>query len=89
MPPIPPLLGEPRVTGQTGIIYSAADVARLYRDDDRSIEEKYGKAIAPRFEIEISDSSDNVIWSAESMVQQGSYDLNGLIISGVDFGKRH
>ena len=51
MPPIPPLLGEPRVTGQTGIIYSAADVARLYRDDDRSIEEKYGKAIAPRFDL--------------------------------------
>lgn len=84
MAPIPPLPTEPRF-GQLGVVAAAADIGTLYNDDHRSIEEKYGKIIAPRFEIEISDSNDERLWSAESMVQRGSYDLNGLIVNDVTF----
>jgi hypothetical protein len=82
--PIPPLPTESRF-GQQGTVSAAADIGTLYNDDDRSLEEKYGKLIAPRFEIEISDSNDNLLWSAESMVQNNSYDLNGIIINDVTF----
>ncbi len=63
--------------------YDAAEIGTLYQHDDRSLAEKYGNQIAPFFRVEISDQSDQVLFSAESSVHEGSYDLEGLIISEV------
>ena len=59
----PPLPTESRF-GQRGVTAAAADIGTLYNDDQRSIEQKYGKIIAPRFEIAISDNNDSEVWSA-------------------------
>jgi phage protein D len=83
---IPPLPSESDgITGQRGTVAAAVDIGTLYNDDDRSIEQKYGELLAPRFEIEISDSTDAMLWSAESMIQNNSYDLNGIIVNDVTF----
>lgn len=63
--------------------YDAANIGTLYGSDDRSLAEKYGKQIAPFFRLEISDQSEEVLFSAETSVYEGNYDLNGLIISEV------
>jgi len=66
-------------------VFAAAEISSLYRDDDRSIAEKYGHLCAPYFKIEISDKDDNILFSADSLLERGGFDLNGLIINDVSF----
>jgi len=65
--------------------YDAAEIGRLFNRDDRSFMEKYGQAAGPFFRIEISDQAERVLFSAESNVSDGNYDLDGLIISSVEW----
>jgi hypothetical protein len=65
--------------------YPARQIGRLYRRDDRNLEEKYGLFVGPYFYIEISGNDDRILFSAESQPNEGNYDLNGLIISDVEW----
>lgn len=67
------------------LIYGASEITSFYKDDERSIEEKYGKIIAPYFKIEISDKDDTMLYSASSLVEGNSWDLDGLIVNNVEF----
>lgn len=64
-------------------IYAASEIGTLYHNDERSIVEKYGQIIAPYFQLEISDKSDNLLFSAGNIGNSGGYDLNGLIVNDV------
>ena len=57
--------------------YRAAQIGILFQQDDRNLVEKYGHTAAPFFRLEISDQADQIIFSAESQLQNGAYDLNG------------
>lgn len=65
-------------------VYAAAEIGTLYHDDERSIEEKYGRFIAPFFQIEIADKDNNPLFYAGNIGENTGYDLNGLIISDVE-----
>lgn len=65
--------------------YSSAQIGTLTNRDDRDLVERYGLMGAPFFRMEISDQSDQILFSAESQQQDGGYDLHGLIISEVTF----
>jgi len=64
-------------------VYDAAEIGTRYHDDDRSISEKYGRQIAPYFQVDISDKDDTLIMSSGTVAKTGGYDLNGLIINDV------
>lgn len=66
-------------------VFAAVEIGTLYRDDDRSVADKYGHFCSPYFKIEISDKDDNIIFSADSLLIEGGFDLNGLIINDVSF----
>jgi len=65
--------------------YPARRIGRLFRRDDREISEKYGEMLAPYFRIEISGENNRVMFSAEANATEGNYDLNGLIVSSVEW----
>jgi len=65
--------------------YSAAEIGTLYRDDDRPLDQKYGLMVAPYFRIEISDQEDEVIYGAEAILEDGAFDLEGIIVNGVEW----
>lgn len=65
--------------------YPANQIGILFRRDERQLSEKYGQLAGPFFEMEISDQNDQVLWSAESHAVDGNYDLNGLIITDVQW----
>lgn len=65
--------------------YPARRIGRLFRRDDRDISEKYGEMIAPFFRIEISGQDQRTLFSAEANARDGGYDLNGLIVSSVEW----
>lgn len=65
--------------------YPARQIGRLYRRDDRELEEKYGLMVGPFFRIEISGQDDRILFSAESQPNEGNYDLNGLIVSEIEW----
>ena len=65
--------------------YPARRIGRLFRRDDREISEKYGEMLAPYFRIEISGETNRVLFSAEANANEGNYDLNGLIVSSVEW----
>lgn len=65
--------------------YPASQIGTLYRRDERTLTEKYGKFGGPYFMLEISDQQDNVLFSAESHAVDGNYDLDGLIVSDVQW----
>lgn len=65
--------------------YPARRIGRLFRRDEREISEKYGEMIAPYFRIEISGENNRVLFSAEANATEGNYDLNGLIVSSVEW----
>ena len=69
----------------TILSHNAASIGTLFERDERNLVEKYGKQIAPFFRLGISDQSDQVLFSAEAHAYEGSYDLNGLIVSDVEF----
>ena len=66
-------------------VYQAAQIGTLLREDSRTLVEKYGKVVAPFFRLEISDQSDQIIFSADSQLRESSYDLNGLIVSDISW----
>jgi phage protein D len=69
----------------SGSSYPAAQIGLLTRRDDRDLVEKYGKLAAPFFRLEISDQSNEVLYSAESQSNEGGYILPGVIISDVEY----
>lgn len=66
-------------------VFAATEIGTLYHNDERSISEKYGAFGAPYFKIEISNKDDNRLFSADSLLSQGGFDLNGLIVNDVSF----
>jgi len=64
-------------------IHAASEIASLYRDDERSITEKYGQMLAPYFRLVITSKDDRVLFSAGNIANAGGYDLDGLIVSDV------
>lgn len=65
--------------------YPARQIGVLFQRDDRDLRDRYGEMAAPFFRIEISDQSDRILFSAEAHANDGSYDLNGLIVSDVEW----
>lgn len=65
--------------------YPARRIGRLFRRDDRNIGEKYGEMLAPYFRIEISGQNDRILFSAEAQATGTNYDLNGLLVSSVEW----
>jgi hypothetical protein len=65
--------------------YQAAQIGILTGRDDRDIVSKYGRFCAPFFRLEISDKDNTILFSAESQTYEGGYDLNGLIVSEVEW----
>lgn len=65
--------------------YRAAEIGTIYQHDDRSLRDKYNQLGAPFFRIQISDQSERILFSAESAASDGNYDLNGLIVSDVEW----
>jgi len=65
--------------------FEAYQIGTVLNLDSRDFAEKYGKAIGPFFKIEISDTSNRIIFSAEAVQQDGGYDLNGLIVTSVEW----
>lgn len=70
--------------------FEAYQVGTVLNLDSRDFHEKYNKVIAPFFKLEISNSSNVVIFSEESVSTDGgegnpAYDLNGLIVTSVEW----
>ena len=65
--------------------YPATQIGVLFRRDERELSEKYGQFAAPYFMVEISDQSGSVLFSSESHAVDGNYDLNGLIVSDMEW----
>jgi phage protein D len=68
----------------TRTVFGASEITSFYKDDERSIYEKYGNLIAPYFAIEVSDKDDRQLYSASSILEGNSWDLNGLIVNDVE-----
>lgn len=65
--------------------YPASQIGVLFRRDERELSEKYGQFAAPFFMIEISDQSGTILFSSESHAVDGNYDLDGLIVSDMEW----
>lgn len=66
-------------------VFTAAEIGTLYQDDERSLSEKYGLMVTPHFRVEVSDQNDDILYSAEAIYENGSFDLDGLIISDIEW----
>ena len=67
--------------------YPATNIGTLFQRDDRTLEEKYGHMLAPYFKLVISDRDERVLFYAESSANEGNYDLNGLIVSDIEWAE--
>lgn len=65
--------------------YPARQIGRLFRRDEREISEKYGEMLAPFFRIEIAGQDERILFSAEAQGTDTNYDLNGLIVSSIEW----
>lgn len=66
--------------------YDAAQIGNVYPRDDRDLVAKYGKLTAPFFQLQISNPSDSrILFQSSGVAAEEGYDLNGLIVSEVEW----
>ena len=65
--------------------FEAYQIGTVLHVDSRGFAEKYGKVAGPYFKIEICDTMNQQIFTAESLANDGGYDLNGLIVTSVEW----